>query len=230
MGDDGETKVRNTVSAARATPPRAPITFRVGIVGHRPDRLPQDVAGLMALKDRLGLVLRAVADSVSSFSESPDAAFYQTGAPPVLRANSPLAEGADRLFATEALALGYHLTCIMPFAQSEFERDFEAPHAIGPDPLDDFRTILARAESSSGLTRFELDGRRSHPEEAYQAAGRVVLNQSDLLVVVWDGGAARGGGGTLDTLREAIEFHVPTLWIELPGATRLETAARHRGS
>jgi hypothetical protein len=42
----------------------------------------------------------------------------------------------------------------------------------------------------------------------------VVLNQSDLLVVIWDGGAAAGMGGTVDTLREAIAFDVPTLWID----------------
>ena len=50
--------------------------------------------------------------------------------------------------------------------------------------------------------------------DAYEAAGRVVLNQSDLLVVVWDGGGTGGVGGTLDTLRAAITFNVPAIWID----------------
>ena len=230
MADDDGTKAPGTVSAASATPPRAPITFRVGIVGHRPDRLPQDAAGLMALKDRLGFVLRAVADFVSSFSESPDAAFYQAGVPPALRANSPLAEGADRLFATEALALGYHLTCIMPFAQSEFERDFEAPHAIGPDPLDDFRTILARAKSSSGLTR--IPARRPAKPSGGSLSGR------------GPGGVEpkRSSGGGLGRRRRARGRRHPghaarghriprsDAVDRLTRATWLEIAAGHRGS
>jgi hypothetical protein len=35
-----------------------------------------------------------------------------------------------------------------------------------------------------------------------------------LLVVIWDGGGAAGVGGTVDTLREAIAFNVPTIWID----------------
>ena len=47
-----------------------------------------------------------------------------------------------------------------------------------------------------------------------EAAGEVVLNQSDLLVAVWDGGAANGVGGTFATLRRAIEFNIPVIWVD----------------
>ncbi len=42
----------------------------------------------------------------------------------------------------------------------------------------------------------------------------MVLNQSDLLVVVWDGRERAGEGGTVDTLYQALAFHVPVLWID----------------
>jgi len=197
---------------ARPVPPRARIAFRVGVVGHRPDRLPGDQAGLDAVRERIGQVLSAVARSVQAFQAGDaDAVFYSDEAP-MLTANSPLAEGADRLFAGEALRLGYDLYCVMPFAQADFEADFRSPEALEIDSLGRFRDLLKRA--GDGLRILELDGDRTRRSEAYQAAGRIVLNQSDLLIVVWDGGAAKGVGGTLDTLREAIAFEVPALWID----------------
>ncbi|HEY7852313.1 MAG TPA: hypothetical protein VIB82_05015 [Caulobacteraceae bacterium] len=190
------------------------MAFRVGVVGHRPDRLPLAEPELARLRVRIGEVLAAVAAAVADFAKGPGARFYLAGAAPILTANSPLAEGADRLFAEEAMGLGYRLTCVMPFAMEAFEHDFVGPDSFEPESLARFRDILARAEAAGTLTRFELNGRRERTREAYESAGRVVLNQSDLMVVVWDGGGANGVGGTVDTLREAIEFNVPTLWID----------------
>ncbi|HEY1447692.1 MAG TPA: DUF4231 domain-containing protein [Caulobacteraceae bacterium] len=198
----------------RATPPKAAIAFRVGVVGHRPDRLPSDEAGLMEVRTRVAEVLEAVSVAVHRFAAGPDGSLYKAGAGPTLTANSPLAEGADRIFAEEALRLGWRLTCVMPFARETFEHDFEGPESYEDRSLERFGAILDLAQSRGALTRFELNGHRERAREAYEAAGRVVLNQSDLLVVIWDGGAAAGTGGTVDTLREAISFNVPTLWID----------------
>ena len=194
-------------------PPKARLAFRVGIVGHRPNRLPDDDVGRARIRQRLGSVLAAVKAAVDVFRQEPDAAFY-TDEPPLLRANSPLAEGADRVFAEAALDLGYALWCPMPFAQGDYEEDFAPATAHDANSLDRFRALLDRAANGPGLATFQLDGDRARESDAYGAAGRLVLNQSDLLVVVWDGGAAGGGGGTVDTLVEALGFHVPVLWID----------------
>jgi hypothetical protein len=197
----------------RAGPPRARLAFRVGVVGHRPHRLPSHPAGLEAIRGRLADVLSCIARAVGDFADGGDGAFY-SAQPPLLRAISPLAEGADRLFAEEALRLGYHLSCVMPFAQDEFEEDFRSPQAMAPDALTAFRDLLSQARTADRLTTFELDGVGDHREAAYDAAGQVVLNQSDVLVAVWDGGGLGGVGGTLDTLRQAIAFNVPVIWID----------------
>jgi hypothetical protein len=194
-------------------PPKARIAFRVGVVGHRPDRLPDDEEGLARIRARIAEVLEATHAAVDRFAASPRASLYDSGGP-TLTANSPLAEGSDRIFAEEALRLGWKLTCIMPFASGEFEQDFAGPDSFEARSVERFRGILETAEERGVLTRFEINGRRDRANEAYEAAGRVVLNQSDLLVVVWDGGAAAGVGGTVDTLREAIAFNVPTLWVD----------------
>jgi hypothetical protein len=147
----------------------------------------------------------------------------------VLRAISPLAEGTDRLFAEEALALAYELCCPMPFVQAEFEKDFEPGSALESDSLQRFRGLLARAEQGSLLSRFEMDGDRAAPSEAYGACGHVVINQSDLLVVVWDGQRLGKRGGTEETLDEARRKGVPIVWVDAksPHSWEILTATSH---
>ena len=113
----GTTKV---LPAPAAGPPRAPLAFRVGVVGHRPNRLRQ--ADLNQLTTTLRQLLEIVKTAVDELQRDEPNLFENRTA--TLRAISPLAEGVDRLFATQALAAGYELCCVFPFAQSEYEKDF----------------------------------------------------------------------------------------------------------
>lgn len=218
-----------TERATLRSPPRPRLGFRVGIVGHRPDRLKQ--ADLTALQAVIREILVEVKDEVTDFATSEHAKLYadygRADHPPILRAISPLAEGTDRLFAEVALLLGFELCCPMPFAQAEFEQDFLPPRALEPDSVARFRGILKQAEHGGRLVKFELDGSHDDAPAAYAAGGRVVLNQSDLLVVVWDGKPAAGRGGTVDTLREAVRYHVPVVWVDAV-ACHVDAVACHR--
>lgn len=131
------------------SPPRAPLAFRVGVVGHRPNRLQH------AKLDQLAAVLRAVLKTVKEevLTAKQDCAVLYDDSTPVLRSLSPLAEGTDRLFADQALDLGFELCYVMPFRQAEFEKDFAPGKALEPDSLDRFRSLAKRA-----TVRFELDG------------------------------------------------------------------------
>lgn len=189
----------------RNSPPRPPLAFRVGIVGHRPNRLKQ--ADARVLEGVMTDVLRAVREAVESVHRAEGSPYAAD--PPVLRAISPLAEGSDRLFAEAALELGYELCCILPFEQAQFEKDFEPGKALETSSLERFRALLAKA-----TTRFELDGRRDDEGAAYGAGGRLVLRQSDLLVVVWDGERQGKVGGTEQTFDEARALGVPIVWID----------------
>ncbi len=196
------------------SPPRASLAFRVGIIGHRPDRLPKEAETLSVLRAILRSILADVKAEVSDYAGSPIAATLYSDRPPVVRIVSPLAEGTDRICVEEALELGYQLVCPMPFSQDEFEKDFDPPHALEANSRQHFQGLLKRAKEGAGLTKFELDGKRAAFSEAYGAAGRVVLNQSDLLIAVWDGGKAAGIGGTVDTIQQALLFNLPVLWID----------------
>lgn len=192
------------------TPPKPPLAFRVGVVGHRPNRLTNSDT------DRLTKVifniLSAVQTEVKSFYEDNKRLFAT--APPVLRAISPLAEGADRLFAEQALNLGWELCCVMPFPQDEYEKDFRPGAALEENSLTRFHEILKRAADADRLTRFQLDGSRAKESASYGNGGRVVLNQSDLLVAIWDGRREGKRGGTEETMDEARRIGVPVIWVD----------------
>lgn len=188
--------------------PRPRLAFRVGVVGHRPNRLKK--ADIELLKDVLKSILEAIKEEVYSINDANKDFFDK----PILRAISPLAEGTDRLFAELALDLEYELCCVMPFPQVEFEKDFAPGNALEPESLERFRSLLARAEKESKLTRFELDGSRENQGKAYGTGGRVILNQSDLLIVVWDGEIQGKIGGTEETFREARDRGVPVVLVD----------------
>ena len=58
---------------------------------------------------------------------------------------------------------------------------------------------------------FELDGGSN--DISYQAAARLLLDQSDIVVAVWDGKPERGRGGTGETVREAMAREIPVVII-----------------
>ena len=199
------------------SPPRARLAFRVSVVGHQPDRMPKDAAGRDALGGRIAAVLEAASRAVRAFQARDTDARLYAAEPPLLRAISPLAEGCDRMFAEAALARGYVLTCPMPFAQGLYEGDFAPAIAREPGSHARVRGNLRRARDGAGLETFELDGERASPAAISAAradAASVVLNQSDLMVFVWDGERTGGAGASLETLREAISYHVPVVWID----------------
>jgi hypothetical protein len=183
--------------------------FAVGVVGHRPNRLPADQR---ALAKALGGMLAAVRDAVvSRMSQT-----RPVGVPAVVQmlcAVSPLAEGADRLFAEQALELGFALRCPMPFPQEEYERDFAPGIAFEARSLQRFRGLLDRAARTTGLAVVELPGSRMDVDGAYAAAGSAVLDASDVLVAVWDGTRGSSPAGTEATMEAARRRGIPLVVV-----------------
>lgn len=205
----------NDLVNEHSNPPKPALAFRVGVVGHRPNRLKQENTPTLAtvIKD----ILSTIKDQVNRYYLNNKRFFKATS--PILRALSPLAEGSDRIFAEQALDLGFHLCCPMPFFQNEYEKDFTTPNALEKNSIKRFVELLQRAEKETSLSIFELDGNRDNTGAAYGAAGRVVLNQSDILMVVWDGECQGKPGGTEETMAEAKRQGVPLVWIDAHNPT-----------
>ena len=147
------------------------------------------------------LILSEVKGIVSEIAGTSGGRF--AGKEASVRVVSALAEGADRLVAQAALDLGLEFQCPLPFQQAEYERVFETEES-----RSDYRRLLDLATEV-----VELHGQRTDEGAAYLNAGRVLLERSDLLIAVWDGGKAAGRGGTAEIVSEARERGIPVLHV-----------------
>ena len=191
--------------ASEPSSPKARLVVRVGVTGHRS----LDEQCLPAIRDHVRSVLeqvRELADrTISLYAD----AF--TSGPPVLRVISSLAQGVDQLVAEEALRLGFELQCPLPFLRDEYRRDFEGSDRTRFDRLLEQATAV-----------LELDGSRENAPAAYEACSRVMLDQSDLIIAVWDGKAERGQGGTGKVVAEADELEIPVVWVNATGSDPIQ--------
>lgn len=178
---------------------RPRLTIRVGVTGHR--MLPEEA------EQPLRTTVRAILSSVQELARNLHGASGSeySAQHPVFRLVSPIAEGADRLVAQEALSLGYELQCPLPFPADEYAKDFKSE-----DSRQQFRELLSHAATTAVL---ELDGSRENEADSYFEVGQVVLDQCDLLLAIWDGKETTARGGTAEIYREAVSAEIPTIRI-----------------
>ena len=192
LPDQGE---RVTGLADAGWPPEGegqlPFSLRIGVTGHR------------RLTDPATLVpgIRAAIQGVVE-------RFLGPAAQPALLVISALAEGADRLVAAEVLAgPDATLEAVLPLPPGDYLDDF-----TGDASKAEFTAMLGRAASvwvaRPGSSR----------DEAYERAGRHVVDRADVLIALWDGEPPRGRGGTATVVSYAREQGVPVAWVQTSGA------------
>ncbi|WP_197978909.1 MULTISPECIES: hypothetical protein [unclassified Microbacterium] len=115
---------------------------------------------------------------------------------------SSLAEGADQIFADLILKHGGILTAVIP--SEDYDSTFDEAGLIR------YRRLLAMAESVIKMGNAESN------EEAFWAAGRYVVENSDRIIAVWNGKPAAGLGGTADVVDYARKLgrKVSIVWPE----------------
>ena len=162
--------------------------FRVGVTGHRLNRLPQQH------HDR---IRRQLSQSMARIEKT-------TGGQTALL--SGLAEGADRLAAFVALGRAWSLHAILAFHRSRFEEDFADTYSVG-----EFRALLAASTEVDEPNAKWHRGKTA--EDGYDAVGNKLVERCDLIIAVWDGEASRGRGGTVEVIEQARANGVAVVWI-----------------
>jgi len=173
-------------------------SFRIGVVGHRPNRLRG--VPYVTIADAIRKEILRIRETV------PDRQFVGV---------SPLAEGSDRIFAKVALEFGMPLICPMPFIQAEYENDFSGGNELEKDSLSEFRNLIESFRTGPGIDIVELDGRRAQETEAYRKVGEWVLQQSEFVVFVWDGQDLGKPGGTDEMIEIAKKRRMDYVVINL---------------
>jgi hypothetical protein len=119
------------------------------------------------------------------------------------RVLSSLAEGADRVLAKRLLLIpNASLWVPLPLPEEEYLKDFETSKS-----KDEFIHLLGMAERVINLPVMEKR------EDGYLAAGKYILENSDVLLAIWDGKPAQGEAGTAEIVALARERGLPLAWV-----------------
>lgn len=184
-----ETQLRNAASRSAFALPLV-----IAVTGHR-DLVADEVPGIRRRVKELFVELR------ESWPERR------------LQVLSPLAEGADRLVAKEALDLGIELVAVLPMPRELYVCDFPDDEskagfaALSGQAAEVYKLPLAR-----GITREQLAGSEAARARQYAQLGVFLSAHCHVLLALWDGkpGAELGGTGQI------VRFHHDDI---MPGYT-----------
>ncbi len=182
----------SSVLPAQAIPAR----IVIGVTGHR--KLNNEPALTNAIRSAIDSIRQMVPPLRNT--------------PLLLCVLSPLAEGADRLVAREVLKIPEAvLEVVLPLEKNDYMADFETEES-----RKEFATLLSQAKSVRTLSS------RGSRTEAYEKAGRDVVDQCDVLITLWDGKASAGKGGTQEIVHYAIDNRCPLIWIHAENPAQIE--------
>ncbi len=237
---------------ANPLPPRPRAVLRLGFAGRR-ELSPEAEENLRhALRHALAIMGRRLAGltpgSPERIEACPRVAAFFGDQPPLLRLVTGLCEGADTVAAQELArvaitpdgsyqddapprCLETELAAVLPF-------DFNAYRDSRPAG---FRAELDRQAERCGYI-VTLDGIHAKPDpdtrvaqerrsKAYRAQSALLLRHADVLLAAADPGEPGKAGGTLETVRTALVFGLPVVFIHTgTGALRLIDPSDDLGS
>ena len=230
------TLVRATLSTAtpNARPSSAPpndlpgplrLILRVGFAGTQ--KLPANSAPLLAALEKIFQTIAARLDEIAPGTPTPCVGpeplvrhFYAKNNP-VLRVVTGLCEGGDSL-AAEALGknfpttsnVGGELAAVIPF-----------PLGVYRDTRPDWFRKTFDEQAAKCAYILELDGNYEKPDpdtdrakarrsRGYRGQSTLLLRQADLIVALANSKGAGRSGGTMETVRAALEFELPVVFVD----------------
>jgi hypothetical protein len=121
--------------------------------------------------------------------------------PGVVYGVTSAAAGGDLLFAETCIELNLPIRVFLPLPKEQFREDFD-------------ETSWARAECVFGKAlSVEITGAGEKLPDRYYECGIETVQQSQVLVALWDGEPSQGLGGTADMVHFAKEQGRPVIWI-----------------
>ncbi|MGE3613827.1 MAG: hypothetical protein AB7G20_10175 [Sulfurimonas sp.] len=149
----------------------------ISIIGHR-DLLPEY---LDILKKHIVAILQDIKKQNTDF---------------LLRFMSPLAEGSDQLGAEMALQMGCKLIVPLPMEQKEYLENFDEKSK------KKFEDLLLQADESFVLKCNKCLSK----EDYYLNLGKYLIQNSNILLVLWDGEYSDKIGGTGNIMKNIDEL------------------------
>lgn len=114
---------------------------------------------------------------------------------------SSAAAGGDLLFAESCIQIGLPIRILLPEPKEQFREDFDEA------TWNRAESVMKRAIS------VEVIGSGQTKEERYYECGVETVQQSQLLLALWNGKPSHGLGGTEEIVTFAKEQERPVIWI-----------------
>jgi hypothetical protein len=181
-------------------PPKPSLALSIGVVGHRLNRIPEQAR--LEVMVRIRDVLKQLSNAADAALEHHQAFFADHCATVTLV--SGLAEGADRMAAQAAIEQDLALTAIVPFTVDSYEQDFEEQSSRA-----EYRELTRKATKVLALC-----GDRKRKPRAYEIAGLTLIDNSDIILAIWDGRTSAGRGGTTELIECAARSGLPIIHID----------------
>ncbi len=162
---------------------RSALPLVIAVTGHR-DLVPDEIPAIRRLvKDLFIDLARKYGDHT-------------------LRVMSALAEGADRLVAEEALALGLELVVPLPMARQHYIEDFKTANSRAE--FDDLASKAAEVYElplADGVAAGDLAHSATARSRQYAQLGIFLCAHCHILLALWDGKPSSRLGGTAQVVR-----------------------------
>jgi hypothetical protein len=196
--------------------PFAPLTLRIGITGHRTNKLKNaDKAALASVVSGIYQKIFSGLEVVKNDSRA--VKIYDLSRNPLLRIISSLAEGSDRICIDKSVVGGeFELASILPFTKEEYEKDFNAGNSLeNPESgtVSGYNECLSLAGYGTDQSRvLELALERSSESAAYRTCGEYLVDHSDIVLAIFDG-EHNDLGGTSAVVQQAQRLSVPVIVV-----------------
>lgn len=186
-----------------------PYRIRLGVTGHR--KFPDEE--IITKKVREIFEKNRVLELFDDESKKFIASLPQQ---PVYSLLSPFAEGADRLVTKVVRNLpGSKIDHVSPLVEEDYLEDFDSH-----DSKNEYKELKKISSSHHQLRTTKLaddykkeGGIENARRLAYEAAGHFIVNNCDVMIVIWDGKSSRGQGGTAKIKDYAIGHNKPCIVI-----------------
>jgi len=136
-----------------------------------------------------------------------------------LRVMSALAEGADRLVAEEALAMGVDLVAPLPMPRKMYSQDFDEASQEQFDKLCARASEVFELPLARGCTIEQISVQGAKRSRQYAQLGVFLCAHCHILLALWDGKSGADLGGT----GQVVKFHHDNI---MPGYTRKTVATQ----
>ncbi len=177
--------------------------LHVGITGHR-DIAAGEIERVKTQLEKVLSQIKTVFTEIHLKSKN-ISTLFDPDDEPVLRLISPLAEGADRIGAHTALALGYELQCPLPFDREFYKTTFSGTEETNAE----FDSLLKKASAV-----FEISsGNKRNTSQAYADVSAVLIDHSDILIALSDEAPSKFIAGTYATMLQAFNKNIPVVVI-----------------